>query len=74
MHARGHATSCHTYDVIVGGSGPGGATAARERARRGQKVLLLERGQDRPVTGRRTQVATVLTSTPRPGHGPRRHR
>ena len=33
-------------DVIVVGSGPGGATLARELTRRGKKVLLLERGID----------------------------
>jgi choline dehydrogenase-like flavoprotein len=33
-------------DVIVAGSGPGGATLARELARRGKRVLLLERGID----------------------------
>jgi choline dehydrogenase-like flavoprotein len=33
-------------DVIVVGSGPGGATVARELAHRGKKVLLLERGID----------------------------
>lgn len=33
-------------EVIVVGSGPGGATLARELARRGRRVLLLERGRD----------------------------
>jgi choline dehydrogenase-like flavoprotein len=33
-------------DVIVVGSGPGGATVARDLARAGKRVLLLERGQD----------------------------
>ncbi len=33
-------------DVIVVGSGPGGATLSRELAQRGKRVLLLERGID----------------------------
>jgi choline dehydrogenase-like flavoprotein len=33
-------------DVVVVGSGPGGATVARELARTGRDVLILERGRD----------------------------
>ncbi len=40
------------FDTIVVGSGPGGATVARELARRGQRVLILEWGNKSPVTGR----------------------
>ncbi len=34
------------YDVVVVGSGPGGATVARALARAGRSVLILERGRD----------------------------
>ncbi len=40
------ASSNLSADVIVVGSGPGGATLSRELARRGKRVLLLERGID----------------------------
>lgn len=32
------------YDVIVIGSGPGGATIAREMAKNGKSVLLVKKG------------------------------
>ena len=35
-----------TAEVIVVGSGPGGATVARELSRKGKDVLILERGYD----------------------------
>ncbi len=43
-----------TYEVIIVGSGPGGSTAARELARRGRRVLLLDRAEfprDKPCGG-----------------------
>lgn len=33
-------------DVVIAGSGPGGATVARHLARAGKRVILLERGRD----------------------------
>ena len=37
------------YDVIVVGSGTAGATVARELARQNRKVLLIEKGDTRPL-------------------------
>ena len=35
---------CETFDVVIVGGGPAGATAATDLARAGHSVLLLERG------------------------------
>jgi choline dehydrogenase-like flavoprotein len=39
------------YDLVVMGTGPGGATVAREMANRGKKVLMLEQGPHREPDG-----------------------
>jgi choline dehydrogenase-like flavoprotein len=49
------------HDAIVVGSGPGGASVARELARRGARVLLLERGGAAPIAG----TAPFSIATPR---------
>lgn len=39
------------FDAIIVGSGPGGATVARELSRNGKNVLILEWGDNDPVNG-----------------------
>ena len=47
------------YDVIVVGSGPGGAAIYRELAKQRKKVLLLERGANTPVKETIAGIASV---------------
>jgi len=47
-------------DVLVVGSGPGGAGVARELARSGARVLVLERGGRNPPSGKVSQALREL--------------
>lgn len=59
-----------SYDVIVVGTGPGGASTARELARAGARVLILEQGSAAPLSGTLGQMATMAL----PGRGAWLHR
>ncbi len=48
------------YDVIVCGTGAGGATVAREMALRGKKVLMLEAGGNTTMMGNTLTMAFIL--------------
>lgn len=39
------------YDAVIAGSGPGGATVARELSKKGKRILILEWGDNDPVKG-----------------------
>lgn len=60
-----------SYDAIVAGSGPGGASVARELARGGARVLILEQGGAAPLTGTLGQMAAMAAI---PGRGAYFHR
>ena len=51
-------------DVIVVGSGPAGATVARDLSRRGARVLILERGSNAPVKESFLTLASLLHAVP----------
>jgi choline dehydrogenase-like flavoprotein len=59
------------YDAIVIGSGPGGASVARELAQRRMRVLILEQGSAAPLQGTLTQMAGIAAV---PGKGAFMHR
>jgi len=52
-------TSPTRFDAIVVGTGPGGASVARELARAGRRVLILEQGGAAPLSGTLGQMATM---------------
>lgn len=52
------------FDVIVVGSGPGGATVAREMARYGKSVLLLERGGFGKPRDSLLYMASIINTVP----------
>jgi choline dehydrogenase-like flavoprotein len=65
-------TTTHpSHDAIVVGSGPGGASVARELARTGARVLLLERGGAAPLKGTLAQMGAMAAV---PGRGAFFHR
>jgi len=53
-------TNKMSADAVVVGSGPGGATVARELARLGKDVILLERGADHQFYGNVLGTALIL--------------
>jgi len=62
---------CSTYDAIVVGTGPGGASTGRELARNGARVLFLEQGDAAPIAGTLRQMAARAAV---PGKGAFLHR
>jgi len=59
------------FDVAVAGTGPGGASVARELARAGARVLMLEAGGAAPLAGTLVQMAGMAAV---PGKGAFVHR
>lgn len=55
-------TNNNEFDAIVVGSGPGGATVARELSRRGKSVLILERGGNSPLKDSLLSTVSVINA------------
>jgi choline dehydrogenase-like flavoprotein len=55
-----------SYDAVVAGSGPGGASVARELALAGARVLVVEQGGAAPLQGTLAQMAAMAAV---PGRG-----
>jgi hypothetical protein len=55
-------TQNNEFDAIVVGSGPGGATVARDLSRNGKRVLILERGGNAPLKDGLFSAAKVLNT------------
>jgi len=47
------------FDAIIAGTGPGGATVAKELAQKNQKVLMLERGDNSGIRGTNWQAGIM---------------
>jgi choline dehydrogenase-like flavoprotein len=60
------ASSRSSFDTIVVGTGPGGASVARELAMNGAKVAMLEQGSAAPLKGTLGQMAAMAAV---PGKG-----
>lgn len=65
-HSLNQSLSNSLFDTIVVGSGPGGATVAKELSMRGQKVAVVEWGSDAPLEGKFLQMAGIAAV---PGKG-----
>lgn len=52
----------HEFDVIVVGSGPAGATVARELSKQKKRVLILERGGNAPLKEGLLATAAILNT------------
>jgi choline dehydrogenase-like flavoprotein len=57
-------SSAREFDAIVVGSGPAGATIARELSKRKRNVLILERGGNTPVREGSPAIASILNFVP----------